>query len=154
MATYFLDSSAAVKRYVTETGSAWMNRLVDAAAGHLITLSRLATVEVPAGLARRKREASIPDNHFRDSLNAFLRAVHSQYQLIETDETVCNLARDLIVRHPLRAYDAVQLASALAANQVLLKSNLSALTFISADARLTTLAQAEGLATDNPSLYP
>ncbi len=131
-----------------------MNGLVNATAGHLITLSRLATIEVPAGLARRKQEASISDNHFRDSLNAFLRAAYLRYQLVEADAAVCDLARDLVIRHPLRAYDAVQLASALKANQVLSAANLSALSFISADTRLTTVAQLEGLPVDNPNLHP
>jgi predicted nucleic acid-binding protein len=154
MATYFLDSSAVVKCYVTETGSEWMKSLVDPAANHLVTLSRLSTVEVPAGLARRKREASISDNAFQDALTAFRRDALELYRLIEVDGSVCTLAQDLIIRHPLRAYDAMQLASALIANRVLLEANLAALIFLSADARLLPVAQAEGLGVDNPNLHP
>ncbi len=36
MTTYYADSSALVKRYVTEMGSAWVKTLCDPAAGHVI----------------------------------------------------------------------------------------------------------------------
>ena len=35
MSAYFLDTSALAKRYVVETGSAWMTSLKDADAGHV-----------------------------------------------------------------------------------------------------------------------
>ena len=63
-------------------------------------------------------------------------------------------ARDLIEHHPLRAYDAVQLASGLMANDALLGAGVPALTFLSADTRLLNAAAAEGLGTDNPNVYP
>jgi len=53
----------------------------------------------------------------------------------------------------LRAYDAVQLASALIANQALTLRQLPPLTFVSADDRLIKVAMAEGLATENPNLH-
>jgi len=64
------------------------------------------------------------------------------------------LARDLLDRHPLRAYDAVQLASAIVANQALIAANLPPLVFVSADDRLNAVAATEGLAVDNPNLHP
>lgn len=63
-------------------------------------------------------------------------------------------ACDLLERHPLRAYDAVQLASALESNQLFLTDAAITLTFVSADQRLLTAAIAEGLAVEDPNLYP
>jgi len=54
----------------------------------------------------------------------------------------------------LRAYDAVQLASALRANRALQAARLPSLLFLSADDRLITAATHEGLATDNPNSHP
>ena len=102
MATYFADSSAIIKRYVAEAGSAWMSSLMSGPT-HLITVSRIATVEVPAGLARRRREASIAEPVFRTALQAFRDDTLRHYRLIEADEAVCNFASDLALRHPLRA---------------------------------------------------
>ena len=55
MAVYFLDSSALVKRYAQETGSAWIALLTDPQAGHHFYLARITAVEVVAAVARRQR---------------------------------------------------------------------------------------------------
>lgn len=70
------------------------------------------------------------------------------------NEAVIHLARALLDRHPLRAYDAVQLASAIRSNQVLLDEGLPSLVFLSADNRLISVTMAESLSTDNPNLHP
>jgi predicted nucleic acid-binding protein len=54
----------------------------------------------------------------------------------------------------LRAYDAVQLASALRVHSDLTRTESTSLTFITADERLIAVAQTEGLLTDNPNHHP
>jgi uncharacterized protein len=78
----------------------------------------------------------------------------TEYRFVELDLNVVGLARDLLDRHPLRAYDAVQLASALRASRALQATHLPSLLFLSADDRLTAAATHEGLATDNPNTHP
>jgi predicted nucleic acid-binding protein len=78
----------------------------------------------------------------------------TEYQLVELTSSVVEQARLLLEHHPLRAYDAVQLASALVAQHALQSVNLLPLTFLSADDRLLVVAQAEGLVTDNPNTHP
>jgi predicted nucleic acid-binding protein len=58
------------------------------------------------------------------------------------------------MRHPLRAYDAIQLASALGIYPSFEHAAFTSLTFLAADDRLLAIAQAEGLHTDNPNHYP
>jgi hypothetical protein len=48
MGAYFLDSSALVKRYAAETGTAWMTSLIDPAAGNVIYVARITGVETVA----------------------------------------------------------------------------------------------------------
>ena len=60
----------------------------------------------------------------------------------------------LTQNHRLRGYDAVQLATAMAADQTFLGAGLLPVTFVAADSDLLAAAQAEGLSTDNPNLYP
>jgi predicted nucleic acid-binding protein len=43
---YFLDSSALIKRYVTETGSAWVTNLIEPTSGNRIYVARITAVEV------------------------------------------------------------------------------------------------------------
>lgn len=148
---YYLDTSALIKRYVAEVGSRWLINLVNAAP--FLFTSRLTMVEVRSVLARRKREVSITTQDHNDALGAFVEDCLAQYRFIEVDLPIVDLASDLLERHPLRAYDAVQLASALRINHVLEAADLMLPTFLSADDRLLTAAQAEGLSTDNPNRY-
>jgi hypothetical protein len=60
----------------------------------------------------------------------------------------------LLESYPLRAYDAVQLASALLTHDTLQVIGLPPPTFLAADDRLLATAEAEGLATDNPNAHP
>ncbi len=50
MAVYFIDSSALVKRYVSETGSAFVTDITAPAAGHRLYVARITRVEVIAAL--------------------------------------------------------------------------------------------------------
>jgi hypothetical protein len=67
-----------------------------------------------------------------------------------TIDAACRLAN----KHPMRAYDAMQLATAWLFNQALSRAGRSPLTFISADDLLVNQAQAEGLLTENPNHHP
>jgi len=110
-------------------------------------------VEIYSALARRRREGSVPAADCIIAAQAFTAHSATEYEFIELDLGVVTQARDLLERHPLRAYDAAQLASALVANQALDTAHLAALVFISADDRLNATAVAEGLIVDNPSLH-
>jgi hypothetical protein len=73
---------------------------------------------------------------------------------VELTAPVVERAKLFLERHSLRAYDAVQLASALLTNDTLQAIGLPPLVFLSADAHLLVAAEAEGLEIDNPNLYP
>jgi len=59
-------------------------------------------------------------------------------------------ACELIEHHALRAYDAVQLAVALAVRRKLLGASAEPFRFVSADADLTAAAKAEGMSVVEP----
>ena len=54
MADYFLDTSALVKRHVTEAGSIWIRSLVRAKAAHTLYIARITAVEVYSAITRRQ----------------------------------------------------------------------------------------------------
>ena len=111
-------------------------------------------VEIYSALARRRREGIVSAADCLIAAQAFTAHSVTDYEFIELDMNTVSLARDLLERHPPRAYDSVQLASAFAANRILLAASLSALVFVSADDRLNMVAVAEGLMVDNPNLHP
>ncbi len=151
MTTYYLDTSALSKRYVQESGAAWVRLLADPAAGHTLLTARITMVEIYSALARRKREGSVPPADCQTALQAFTTHSAAEYDFVELNLNIVAHARILLERHPLRAYDAVQLASAIVAHQTLQTANLAPPIFLSADDRLNTAAIAEGLVVDNPN---
>ena len=59
MTLYFLDSSAATKRYVVETGTVWVRDLTASTNGHAVAVAQITSVEIISGLARQAREGLI-----------------------------------------------------------------------------------------------
>ncbi len=154
MANYYADTSVLVKRHVPEIGSVWVQTLTAPATGNAIVTAYLSLVELYSALNRRVRENSISLSDYTN-IGADLSVIFSsQYGIIPLIPIVVNDAKDLLERHPLRAYDAVQLASALYTRRSLQAAGRTAPIFLSADTRLLVAAQAEGLMTDNPNLHP
>lgn len=154
MTIYYLDTSALIKRYVQESGTAWLRTQITPPTDHVLLTARITMVEVYSALARRKREGSVPAADCAVATRAFAAHSITEYDFIELDLNLINLARDLLERHSLRAYDAVQLASALVAYQTLQSASLPLLRFLSADDSLNAIAATEGLIVDNPNLHP
>jgi len=155
MSVFYFDSSALVKRYLRETGSVWVAGLTDPAAGHRILVADVTLVEVAAAIAARHRAPHGISLQARDRAVMLVRRhFTTDYETNVADRLTLETAIDLTQRHRLRAYDAIQLATALATNDVLLAAGLPSPIFIAADTDLVTAARAEGLAADDPSLHP
>jgi uncharacterized protein len=151
LAVYFFDSSAIVKRYVLETGTQWVNGIIDPLSGNDVYLARITGVEVVSALVRRGRDGTISAQDVAAALEQFHKDFTSEYQVLDTTSFVLARAMSLAEAHALRGYDAVQLAAALEVNGFCLATGLSALTLISADVPLNSAATAEGLEVDNPN---
>jgi len=121
---------------------------------HVFITARTSMVEVYSALNRRLREAHLSIVDYAQIATDFATFCAAEYQLIELTAPVVDRSRLLLEHHPLRAYDAVQLSSALQVNEALQAANLPALTFLAADVQLLAVAQAEGLTTDNPNDHP
>jgi predicted nucleic acid-binding protein len=154
MANYYADSSALVKRHVYETGTVWFRALCEPTAGNVIITARISTVEVYSALNRRQREAHLSATDYADIVADFDAICTTEYQFVELTASIIERTKSLLERYSMRAYDAVQLASALIAHDTLASAGLSPLTFLAADDRLLATAQAEGLTTDNPNAHP
>jgi uncharacterized protein len=144
MGIYFLDSSALVKRYVSEAGSLWVIQLLDPALKHNIFIAVIASVEMIAAISRRARSGSLTAQ----------AASTTDFEIIEITEMVISSAMQLAETYQLRGYDAVQLAAAVAVNQLCIAHNLTSVIFISADHELNAAAGREGLTIENPNNYP
>jgi len=155
MVQFYFDSSALVKYYLVELGTSWVRSTIDQRVNleweHEIVTSVVSVAEVVSAFAKRRRVKDISPRLCAGAISRFLREGRHRCQLVGVSESVVDLAVQLVQGHPLRAYDAVQLATALRVNQILRQNQLPSLTFVSADAVLCRVAQAEGLTTVNPN---
>lgn len=154
VAAYFLDSSALLKRYLSEIGTAWVQSLTAKASGNILLISRITSVEILSAIARRQREGSLTSEQTQTLRTIFQQHFTDQYEIVELTPTLTTLAGELCARQSLRAYDAVQLASALTILPIIAQSPENFLTFLTADDRLLRAAQLEHLQADNPNLHP
>ncbi len=157
MASFYFDSSALVKYYIIESGTIWVQNLIDGQLderwANTISTSALTWVEVISAFAKRHRMGDISTHLYKALTARFLQEARFRYGRLRVNDAVIDAAVELIQRHPLRAYDAVQLATALILNSTLIADKLLPLTFVSADNVLCEAARAEGLPAENPNEY-
>ena len=150
MAIYYLDSSAVVKRYVAEAGSEAI-RAICTDPRNALFLSELALVEVSSAFARRAKGGGISDADRKSYLDLFIGDCARDYALIPADRRAIDRAVALTQAHALRGYDALQLACALVASDLLRAAGVAPVQFLSADDELLAAAAKEGLAVANPN---
>ncbi|MBN1878280.1 MAG: type II toxin-antitoxin system VapC family toxin [Anaerolineae bacterium] len=151
MVSYYLDTSALLKRYVEELGSTWIRTQVSEAT--LLVSSELVIVEAVSAFNRRAREGGLSLTEYRRVRDILYEDCRVQYQIVPVARSIIALACTLLENHQLRGYDAMHLATALTVKRSLQKRELAPLTFVCADDHLNIAASAEGLRVDNPLDY-
>ena len=126
-----------MKRYLAEPGSERVRALFRRRLR--VAASRVSHAEVAAAVARAWREKLV-DATVRDTLLDRIAADFGKVDVTEVRRAIIERVPALVLRQPLRAYDAVQLVSALT-----LKERGAAVDFWGADGRLVDAARAEGL---------
>jgi len=135
--TRYFDASALVKRYVRESGSSTVRRLLSSG---VAATSRLSEVEISSGIARRTREGTLTIRQ-RDRVVTALQRDLPAVVIVEIVPEVTAIAGSLLLRHPLRAGDAIQLASCLYLQRQLAQP----VPFVAFDRRLLDAARAEAV---------
>jgi predicted nucleic acid-binding protein len=153
VAVYFLDSSALVKRYAQETGSAWVEALTAPPPGNTLYLARITTVEIVAAVTRRQRGETLTAADTARALADFHYDLAHQYRLIEITASLITHAMQLAGTYALRGYDAVQLAAALTVHTAREARGMSRLRLVSADRELNAAAIAEALMVEDPNTH-
>jgi hypothetical protein len=150
---YFLDSSALVKYYVAERGSAWVNALANPESGNVVGIAQITVSEVAAALASKSRARTIQLQEFDLAVINLLQDAANYFVVVAIDQYIVQQSVDVIRRNALRGYDAVQLTCALSLNASLVAAEETPLVFVTADTDLLAAAKAEGLQTDDPNVH-
>ncbi len=115
--TYYADSSVLVKRHIHEIGTDWLLELLGPTANNSITTSTLSIVETLSALNRRVREATLNIAHYPQIAEDFLAVSNNEYRFVHLTTEVIDKTQRLLESYPLRAGDAIQLASAIISRQ-------------------------------------
>jgi len=154
VSVFYLDTSALVKRYVTEAGSEWVRDLLAPVKTPTAFTSHLTVVEVACAFARRRREGFLTVEDHATLLLAFDHDVAYWYNILDVTPEVVDTARMFADEHPLRAYDAIHLATAWLTHRELVQAGLPAPTFVCADEHLLAIVEDVGISTENPNRHP
>ena len=154
MAVLFFDSSALVKRYAREPGSAWVRGLTQPKATHTVYIVRITAVEITSAITRKLRGGLLSPAQAGASLGHLRRHLNHRYAILDLAPGLADDAMRIGAAHGLKAYDAVQFAAALAVRQLYQAAVSSPVTLVSADRDLNAAAIAEGLTVDDPNNHP
>jgi predicted nucleic acid-binding protein len=142
-ATYYLDTSALVKRYHVEAGTRHLDA-VFAEPDATFIIGSITIAEFTAAIHRKHVEGTIPRDTLLHTLSRFSEDLITEFWILDVERSHILEAQQLILRYGLRTLDSLQLA-------VLLATRPLSPTFLCSDTRLLTAARAEGIATQDPS---
>jgi hypothetical protein len=146
MTLYYFDSSGLVKNYLQEQGTEWVQTTI-ATPGHMILVSKIAGPEVISAFTRKRNRGEITETYFQGAVSRFQQDLANQFLGLAVSDELLEAAMEIVKSEGLRAYDAVQLATALQLGSV---TGIDALTFVSADSMLCRVAERRQLQVINP----
>ncbi|MBE0478723.1 type II toxin-antitoxin system VapC family toxin [Candidatus Aerophobetes bacterium] len=151
MAVFYLDTSALVKRYRTEEGTDFIDKLfekIEKSEDRLAT-SFFSALEFISALRRLLKGEQITQEAFFDSTARFVADLEKCFIISSVDDTAVSNSVSLIIKHAIKTADSIQLSSVLHLKEVLEESK-EKLLFVVDDEELSSVAQDEGLTVINP----
>lgn len=150
MVAFYLDTSAFVKRYKSEAGTEFVDKLYKGfeAPDRAVT-SFLGVLEFVATARRLLKAEEIDSEDFREMVATFVEEIREYYTLRPLDDEVVSAGIEKVVDHALKSADSIHLATALEMEKLLDEVG-GTLVFIAADEELCEAANREGLKTINP----
>ena len=140
---YYLDSSALVKRYVSEPGSAFIDNLFENNSSFFVSF--LTYAEVYATLGRICRMGYLSSMKKNESIRDF-EEDWQDLSIVDYSEVLRLSLPSLAERFPLTGADSIQLASAVS-----IRNNDIDLVFLTSDNKLFNAAEDFGLKVIDPS---
>jgi len=133
MSVAYFDTSALVKNYVREAGSARVRSLL---ATYEFLSSAITPIELQSAVQRRHQQREITQRNY-DSIISRVTNDRSYWQLVEVIPQVLSKAEELVKTENVRTLDAIHIASAM----IIQDSFALPLPFISADERQLATAR-------------
>ena len=136
----FFDTSALIKKYVTEDGSEKVDALMNKAES--IIVSVITAIEAHFTFKRLLIENAIDESDYQTLINEF-EIDYPYYSHVVFDELISSNAKSLIDKYQLKTLDSIQLGTA-----VLLKDEIDY--FVVCDSKLVKAGKKDRLKIINP----
>jgi uncharacterized protein len=136
--TYFFDTSALLKRYHQEPGSAKVDELLSLPDGSFVIVS-ITIAEMISAFVRKFHQGIIKQAVLKHALSQFAKDILTDFWIFDLERHHVMQSRAMILKHNLRALDGLQLSALLSLKT--LKP-----VFVCADQRLIKAAQKEKFA--------
>lgn len=136
----YFDTSALVKRYVDESGRREVLRLLRQ---YEVVTSAVVTVELRSAFNRRVADGTLNEERVSEILKR-VAADRDFWAVLDVSGSVLAAAETLVAAQPLRALDAIHVASARLFGARISEPNL---VFVTADVRQTAAASDAGMKT-------
>ena len=143
--TYYLDTSALVKRYHPERGTAYLDT-VFAEPDATFIIASITIAELTSAIVRKHEEGDISRESLLLTLSKFSEDLITDFWILDIERQHLHDAQQLILRHRLRTLDSLQLSL------LLVTRGLSPV-FLCSDTRLLAAAKAEGITVQDPSAF-
>lgn len=134
----YCDTSALVKRYVEEDRSDEVDDIWEEAVG--VATSTVAFAEMMATFRRKFREGVLSEIEYIQTATEF-KNEYPRLILVPISSELNRIIEELLLKHPLRGFDAIHLSSALLIHEI---SHLATM-FACFDQVLNKAAKEEGL---------
>jgi len=148
MVTFYLDTSAIVKRYHKEKGSEVLDRIFGFEEHELAT-SYWTVLEFIVAFSARTRRKELSKDAFNMVISRFLRDVLDKFAITSVNDELVASATPLAIKHSLPSADCLQLASIISLERTLEPAR-EKLVLICSDRDLLRAAIKEGIKSINP----
>ena len=146
MPDYYFDTSALVKLYIRENGSARLRQTLGQSEDNRIYILEITRLETRSVFRRLERESKISTTDAERFISQIDQHGRTRYFVEQLSEQVTTEASKLIDKYPLRSLDALQLAGCVLLSQAYHPPPI----FVCADYDLCAAAAAERTPTLNP----
>ena len=102
MDAYYFDTSALVKWYVVEAGTAWVTSILSPENANEVYTVRITGAEVIAAFSLRLRTGTLTPADAHVAITQFKADFRGEFQLVDVTEGVVDTAMTLAERHGLR----------------------------------------------------
>lgn len=144
MVTFYLDTSAIVKRYRKEIGSEVLDKIFELK-GHVLTTSFLSVLEFIVAFSTRMKRKALSREAFNAVISHFLKDVLDRFVIMSVNDELIASAAPLAVKHALpSSSDCLQLASVVSLKKALEPAK-EKLVLVCSDKDLCRAAEEEGI---------